>query len=742
MRLRPTFLAILLLLPGTVRSDPLSRRIDVDFFHDVRSRDLRGLATRSDGRLVGGPSLVELRGEAPAELLWCLEPTPGGKWLAGTGPNGRIAEISPDLADGTYASREAAKLDDPEVFAVRRLADGSILAGTSPKGGLCLVREGKLVARVGLPVDSIFDLLVLRDGTALAATGNPGRIYRIDLAKFAASGVTAEKVADLQGLSARGITVFGEIHDRNVRRIARLADGRIAAGSAPKGNLYLFGRNGGAPLIAQENRDAEVTDLLPDSNGGFYASLVFSPGENHLVPSAGKHKEAPPDTPTGSEPAQIEKFGGRSTLQWFPADGFPETLTTRSGVAFYRLARFDELLIIAGGEQGELSGYDLAHRLALTFAGSASAQVNGLEPVAGSPGRFLALRNNAPGFALLDFKAPAAREAETRPIDLGAPARLGALRFSRPRNFDESRLSVSVSTSNGSDEAEGWSPWVAMRDDDGWRGAEPRGRFVKLRLRLPAAAPVSVELDKAALFFLPQNHPPVLEDFRLLSPNYAVVVPADSPAPVTTTVAQLLQAGDHDSDRHHNAFLGSQIVPSPGTRVAFWTAIDPDGDNLSYTFSIRRDGDAAWTDVSIDSRDSYAQFDTAHLPEGVYFTRLVAKQAAPRPEAERLSTTFETDDLVVDHTPPQILDASARRAGARLVVTVHGRDALSLLDSLDAAFNNGVHATVEQPADGILDGKEETFVLEEPLANIAGATSVEVTLYDAAGNGSTRRLSW
>jgi hypothetical protein len=35
---------------------------------------------------------------------------------------------------------------------------------------------------------------------------------------------------------------------------------------------------------------------------------------------------------------------------------------------------------------------------------------------------------------------------------------------------------------------------------------------------------------------------------------------------------------------------------------------------------------------------------------------------------------------------------------------------------------------------------EETFVLEIPSDRISGATSVEVTLYDAAGNGATRRL--
>ena len=143
----------------------------------------------------------------------------------------------------------------------------------------------------------------------------------------------------------------------------------------------------------------------------------------------------------------------------------------------------------------------------------------------------------------------------------------------------------------------------------------------------------------------------------------------------------------------------------------------------------------------MDSRDSYVEFDTLHLQEGTWFTRLVAKQAAPRPEADRLSVTFETDDLVVDHTPPEIEETSVRRDAGRVVVTIRGRDALSLLDSAEFDFNNGVRETVEQPADGILDGREETFVLELPVERLAGATSVEVTLYDSAGNGATRRLS-
>jgi hypothetical protein len=764
----------LLCLAGRVAAEPLSKKMDVDFFRDVPSRNLKGLATRSDGRLVAGPILTELGTTAPADLLWCLEPTNDpAKFLIGTGADGRIIEVTLDAAKNSYASRDVAKLEDPQVFALKRLVDGSILAGTSPKGALYLLRDDKVLSRALLPVDSIFDIVLLDESTALVATGNPGRIYRIDLKKFATIGLIADKLTDTKILADRGIVLFGEIRDRNVRRIVALPDGRIAAGSAPKGNVYVFPKETSAPtpspattdraakaadamprsapIILQENRDAEVTDLLAMPNGDLYATIVFSSttGESRITPPSstkGGGRDAKEETPP---PVQVERFGGRSSLMLYPANGFPETLASRSSTAFYRMARHGDILLLAGGEQGELVGYDPKARLSLTFAGSISSQLNSLVPLAGTPGRFLILRNNAPGLAVLDFNAGGAREAETRRLDLGTLSQLGALRFNRLRNLPEGSLAPELRTSNGSDEVEGWTAWTALKPapDGGWRADGLRGRFAKLRLRITESAPAAsaarpnLEIDRASLFALPQNRRPLLQDFRVLTPGYAVLPAAEStPSPVVS-LSQII-AGPKDDDRRKGNFLSSQVVPSPGVQVVLWTVTDPDADTLTCTFSIRRDGDSNWTDIAAATRDSYAQFDTAHLPDGIYFTRLVATETAPRPAAERLSQTFETDDLIVDHTVPEMVEATARRSAESVVITVRGRDKLSLLDGIEVVFNNGVRETVEQPADGVRDGREETFALEMPLARVSNATSLEVTLYDAGGNSAAKRLNW
>ena len=95
--LSTSLLACLAVSTGALRADPLSKKTDVDFFRDVPSRNLKRLAARSDGRLVAGPMLAELSVPAPADLLWCIEPTADAtKYFVGTGPEvaARIRELA------------------------------------------------------------------------------------------------------------------------------------------------------------------------------------------------------------------------------------------------------------------------------------------------------------------------------------------------------------------------------------------------------------------------------------------------------------------------------------------------------------------------------------------------------------------------------------------------------------------------------------------------------------------------
>ncbi len=753
IRHRRTLLAlvsVLVLLSGSrLAADPLSRKFEIDFFRDVPSRNLKGLAARSDGRLLPGPVVTKLEGTLDADLLWALEPAGENRWLLGTGPSGKILEVVLDRAARTFTSTTLAALDETQILALKRLPDGRVLAGASPSGRLYLLGgDGAVLAQLALPADSILDLALLDEATALVATGNPGRIYRVDLAVFAGAGLTPDRVTNDADLASRGVTLFGEIRDRNVRRLLVTAD-RVIAGSAPRGNIYAFPRAGGGdgPVILHENRDAEVTDLIADASGGLYASFVFagSTTESRLVrPPAGPAGERPPPIP---DPGTIERFGGRSTLMYFPASGFPETVASRAGSAFYRLGLRDNLVLIAGGEQGELLGYAVAERRGINFAGSDAAQLSALAPLDAAGDAFLLAGNNAPQLVLADFKGTGVRSAETRRLDLGGATRLGNLRFNRLREVRPADLSLALRTSQGTDDVEGWTPWqtAAPTEDEAWRADGLQGRYARLKIELAEGAPADLTIDKATLFHLPQNRRPQLQDFRLLPPGFAILPRTEPVLPVSMTLGQMLGAlrGENQpgGDRGSQAILGSNLVRQPGAQIAYWSVTDPDGDSLAATFSIRREGTDTWTDLAVDSRDSYVQFDVSHLADGLYFTRLVVAEQAPRVQEDRQTVTYETDDLVIDRTPPEILEATVTRTATGVTLTVRGRDAHSLLAGFEAVFNHGVKETVEQPADGILDGREETFVLELPALRTQGATSVEVLLYDALGNSTARRLA-
>jgi hypothetical protein len=331
---------------------------------------------------------------------------------------------------------------------------------------------------------------------------------------------------------------------------------------------------------------------------------------------------------------------------------------------------------------------------------------------------------------------------ETKRLDLGVQAELGGFRFARLRGIEPPAIKLEVRTNFGSDEIEGWSPWTEMKlRDGGFYADDLRGRYVRFRLQLNGSAS-DFEIDKATLYDLPQNRRPTLIDFRVFSPNLGLIPAAEQPPSATATLSQLMYPSSRDdaSDKHKGSFMSSQVIPQTGAQLIYWTVSDADGDNLAYTFSISPENSDTWIDLSVNSPDNYVQFDTGGLAEGLYLTRLTASEQSPRPAKNRLTYSFETDSLLVDRTPPVITANQIKRSDGLLFISIDGRDELSLLEGAEYTLNNGAHETVLHPADGILDGRQETFVAEIPEARAAGATSVEVVLYDQAGNSSSVRL--
>jgi hypothetical protein len=733
-------------------SGPFTQSQSINFYREVVPRDISGLALRSDGRLLAGPILTPLAGIPDADLWWDLERLDGDTWLIASGPAGDVFQADIDLAAGTFALSPWSNSQTNHVFVVKNLGNGVIAGGTNADAKVILWDEtGAEITHVELPADSVFDLLWDAEADVLwAATGNPGALYRIDLAVFLDSAVDAT-------LADRGITQRAEVRDRNLRRLAQTAEGHLLAGSDPSGNLYQFHTDGSAPLILMDHDSGEITDLHVSTAGDIYATLVVSSGTtSRRVMSAANvqppNEPSSNDKPDNPEPVlsimeapPIDAFTGRSELILIPdGTGIPQTLSSRNKMAMYRFLKYEDQFVLGGGDDGEVLGYLPAEKRAVSFSGSDSAQINDIEAI-DAEGNFLLLTNNPVGLSRLSFSDRGPRIARTSSINLQTPSQIGALRFNRIRGVEPADIAVKMRANRGRDQIEGWTPWAeAEYATGGWRAEGLIGNYVQIEVSLPDAAEPGTELDQAELFYLPQNRRPVLRSFRLISPNFALAPRTVGTSGNTLTLGQVIGSSPNpaaDSDnQERQALLSSKVVPQIGAQVVTWTASDVDGDALTATFSVRPQGSTEWIDLGVNLTEDWFQFDRRGLAEGTYFTRLRVQEGAPRPPADRHEVEFATDDLVIDLTPPSITGATVTSTAAGLQLEIDAADSTSALTGVRLRFNNAYELELSYPADGILDGMIETFVTVVDPDLTTGATAVEVYVTDAADNVAIKRL--
>ncbi|MDA7916812.1 hypothetical protein N9B49_01175 [bacterium] len=734
-----------------------SKRNNINFYREVPSRDLSGLAIRSDGRIIAGPDLSPLAGNPVADLWWDIEALESDRWLVGTGPTGQVLEITVDSVNKTYAATPWADSEANHVFVLKRLSEDRVVGGTAPDAVLLVwFQDGSLETSVSLPADSILDILPNQTGsTVWVSTGNPGRIYHVDISQLVASSVD-------DSLADRGVELWGKIRDRNIRSLAWNSNGRILAGSAPSGNLYEFPDDGGDPLILMDQESGEISDIYLSADGDIFAtniaaketvtrrvtrSVNVTPPTETTEKKPASDSTTPAPAPSIMEAPPVEKFSGRSSLIKIPnGRGLPELVSSRNNLAMYQIYPHQDWLLLPGGDDGEFAGYVPAARRAITFAGSNSAQILEITPLE-SESAYLALTNNPAGLSLLDFSGTESRHATTKRINLQTPSEIGALRFNRARHIAPEDITVKMRANRGRDTTEGWTPWTeALQRHDGWFAPGLTGQYLQIKIQLPADLDPAAELDQAEVHYLPQNRRPVLQSFRLVSPNFGLS-PRSSTAnnSPNLTLGQVIGTTPSNikplAERKRQDLLSSHVIPQPGAQVAMWTASDPDGDNLNATFSIRREGESTWTDLAVDTAEGWLQFDRTTLSEGTYFTRLVLAEQAPRPLPQRRTVTFKTDDLVIDLSPPTIDDVMVTPADEVLHVTVRGNDAVSLISGVKLAFNNGHTVELTHPVDGILDSPAESFSTEIRWDDLGTASSFEVYFEDVAGNTATKRIT-
>jgi len=180
----------------------------------------------------------------------------------------------------------------------------------------------------------------------------------------------------------------------------------------------------------------------------------------------------------------------------------------------------------------------------------------------------------------------------------------------------------------------------------------------------------------------------------------------------------------------------------------FWSVVDPDGDQLTFSLYFRGEGETLWKLIAKDLTGGNYNWQTDAVPDGTYTVRLVVSDSPSNPGDRAHTAERVTGAFTVDNTPPRVSDlqcepsprpsadgrprpeGEGRGEGYRLRATV--TDGASPIASLAYSIDAKEWVSAE-PADGIFDEREEEVSVAIGALD-PGEHTVTLKAGDARGN--------
>ena len=330
-------------------------------YEDFEKGTAKGVALRSDGRLVPAPRFEQLA-DPNLAYLWALATDSHGHVYAGGGSTAKVLRLEEKGAvTSVFESSEMAA----QALAVD--AHDNLYVATSPDGKVYRVTpKGEKSVFFDPQRKYIWALVFGRDGNLYVGTGDKGEIFAV-------------------GPDGKG-QLFYKTEETHVRSLAMDPSGRLYAGTEPNGLVVRVeaDKNSKTPhgFVIYETAKKEVTSLLADSAGNVYAAAVGDktptslPGAApqpvpQVVPGAGG-----PGVTFTTAPQVFTPFpalGGGSDVYRFGPDGAPQRLWSSRDELVYTVALSPEgKLLLGTGGRGiiyQLASNEVFANIAKTFSG-------------------------------------------------------------------------------------------------------------------------------------------------------------------------------------------------------------------------------------------------------------------------------------------------------------------------------------------------------------------------------------
>jgi len=726
-------------------------------YDDFLKGTSNGVAVRSDGRLELSPKFT-LLADADASFLWSLRVDPKGVLYAGGGSPAKVFRFD---ASGKPAT--AFESTDLAVQSIAFDAKGALYVATSPDGKVYRISaSGEKSVFFDPKTKYIWDLAFGSDGTLYVATGDKGQIF----------AVSPDGKSEL----------FYASDEAHIRVMAFDTKGNLLAGTEPSGRVLRVtplanksSRQDKDAAIAEgfvlyETSKREVTALAVAPDGNIYASAIGEKQRTSALPSM---ITTPQGTTTitgggvvGGTPQNQTPFIPfppllSSSIYKISPEGAPEELWTSRDDLVYALALNPENRLLAGtGNNGALLAID-GRGVFAQLAKAGSAQITGI--ARSSNGKiFLCTANPGKVFSVGPEYQPEGTY-ESRPFDAQLFSQWGRIEWWSPPpaapvksagTSGEPRLEFFVRSGNTEDPGKEWTRWFGPYSQSGASVGAPAARFAQWKAVIHDGRPGD-GIEWVSLAYLPRNVAPVIDGIAVQDAN--VRVQGNNPIQTGQPVSVTLKAppAPNPTGVVISPSTSSQKFEQPpqgfaqkGYQSVLWTAHDENDDELRFAVYYRGEKETQWKLLRDKLDQKFYSWDATTLPDGAYYLRISASDAASNPPAVTLSTTRDSERFVIDNTPPVIERLEGTIASARngtlpvfhsAMVKFSARDATSSIERAQYSVDGGDWILVA-PDGNISDALEERYEFS-PGELSPGEHTIAVRAYDHFDNvGSAKTL--
>jgi outer membrane protein assembly factor BamB len=734
-------------------------------YEDFLKGTPHGVAVRSDGRLELAPKFT-LIADADASYLWSLRMDPKGALFAAGGSPAKVFRF-----EGNAASRPAAAGKPTTVFestdlvaqAIAFDAKGTLYVATSPDGKVYRVSaSGEKTIFFDPKSKYIWDLAFAADGTLYVATGDKGQVF----------AVSPDGKSQL----------FYASDEAHIRVLAFDTHNNLLAGTEPSGRILRVTRaenntrkgkdssSSGEGFVLYETGKREVTALTVAPDGAIYAAAI---GEKQRpTPQAPTTVITTPQgttTVTGGAVVLGGQPQGQTPFVPFPqqqlpssiyrlsADGAPEELWSSRDEVVYSLALNSDGRLLAGtGNSGALLAID-GHGIFAQLAKAGSAQITGI--ARNSAGRlFLCTANPGKVFSVGPEFEPEGNY-ESRSFDAQLFSQWGRLDWWSPpstsaeKNSGKSsappnapRLEFFVRSGNTEDPGKEWSRWFGPYAKPGTSAECPPARFAQWKAVIHDGRSGD-GISWVSLAYLPRNVAPVIDAIAVQDPGVRAqanliiqtgqqpTVNLRQPQTSNPTGVVVTQTSPIRFEQPPQGFR------EKGYQSVIWSAHDDNEDELRFSVYFRGENESDWKLLKDKLEQKFYSWDSTAMPDGAYYLKIVATDAASNPPAQALTGERESERFVVDNTPPVIeglkaAPGSADRSAAAVSIQFTARDTASSIERAQYSIDGGDWIIV-MPKNGISDAPEEQYQFSFQVSpTIAPAAEHGASTEDAApGSG-------